>query len=150
MKTSLKIIVCLFLIILPTTAMSKDICEHDAVMSAMQNFIRAYETDDGDLMRKTFRSDGIMIGYTQAKDQVVTVSGEEFASRFNGEPADDEAQRKRIVEILDVTENAASVKVTLDYPTWQGVDYIALTKIDGNWMIVSKSYSGRARPAPKK
>jgi hypothetical protein len=150
MKTLLKTIFCTWLILLPTVAMSQSKSEHEAVKLVMQNFIGAYKTDDGNLMRKAFRSDGMMIGYTPSTGKVAAVSGEEFANRFTGEPADDEAQRKRSFKILDITDNAALVKVTLDYPTWEGVDYLALTKINGNWMIVSKSYSGRAKPAPKK
>ena len=38
------------------------------------------------------------------------------------------------------------VKVRLDYPGWDGLDYLALSKIDGKWMIVSKSWSGRRKP----
>ena len=43
-------------------------------------------------------------------------------------------------------EDAAVVKVMLDYPAWKGVDYLALSKIDGKWMIVSKSWSGKRKP----
>jgi hypothetical protein len=150
MKTLLNTIFCAFLIILPTTATAQNKSEHEAVKATMQNFIQAYETGDGNIMRKAFRSDGMMIGYTKSTDKVTAVSGEEFANRFDGTLADDEAQRKRSFKILDITDNGAMVKVTLDYPTWSGVDYIALTKIDGKWMIVSKSYSGKVKPAQKK
>jgi hypothetical protein len=150
MKNGLKIFFCSTLILLPTTSMSNDVNEHEAVNKVMQNFIQAYEKDDGNLMRKAFRSDGMMIGYTQSTGKVSAVSGEDFANRFEGKPGDDEAQRKRSFKILDVADNAALVKVTLDYPNWEGVDYLALTKIDGAWKIISKSYSGRAKSAPKK
>ena len=123
--------------------------EHEAVKLVMQDFIKAYETGDGAYIQKRFRSDGVMIGYTAKTDQVLVVSGGEFANRFDGTLAPDESARKRSFEILDITENAALTKVTLDYPTWDGVDYLALTKIDGNWMIVSKSWSGTPKPAPK-
>ena len=68
------------------------------------------------------------------------------AVRISGKPADDEAQRHRSYEILDVANNAAVVKVLLDYPGWDGLDYLALSKIDGQWMIVSKSWSGQVEP----
>jgi hypothetical protein len=37
------------------------------------------------------------------------------------------------------------VKLTLDYPGWDGEDYLALLNIDGKWMIVSKSWSGQRK-----
>lgn len=43
---------------------------------------------------------------------------------------------------------AAGLTVDLDYATWDGTDYIALSKIGGKWMIVSKSWSGKAKPKP--
>ncbi|MEN5100423.1 nuclear transport factor 2 family protein [Stenotrophomonas sp.] len=44
-----------------------------------------------------------------------------------------------------VTPHAAQVKLTLDYPGWDGEDYLALLNIDGKWMIVSKSWSGQRK-----
>ena len=86
-----------------------------------------------------------MIGYSPSRGSLVSQSGEEWAEGFNG-VATDEDQRHRSYEILDVTENSASVKVMLDYPGWKGADYLAFSKINGNWMIVSKSWSGQVKP----
>jgi hypothetical protein len=137
-------------IIMPTTATAQNKSEHDAVNLVMQNFIRSFTTGDVNLMRTTARSDGLLIGYSKSKAQVVTQSNEEWSNGFMGKLADDESQRKRSFKILDITDNAAMAKVMLDYPTWKGIDYIALTKIDGKWMIISKSWSGQAKPMPKK
>ena len=29
-----------------------------------------------------------------------------------------------------------------DYPGWRGVDYVVLIKIEGQWMIASKTWTG--------
>lgn len=130
---------------LSTSAMAQG-GERAAVNQVMQNVMRAFEAGDANRMFEVLRRDGVVLGYSTSKGSVVTQTAEEWAKGFSGKPADDEAQRKRSYEILDVTENAAVVKVTLDYPAWAGVDYLALSKIDGKWMIVSKSWSGQRKP----
>jgi hypothetical protein len=121
--------------------------ERDAVNQVMQKMMRAFEAGDPNLVFEVLRKDGVVVGYSASGGSVVTQTAEEWAKGFPGKPADDEAQRKRSYEIVDVTENAAVVKVMLDYPGWKGLDYLALSKIDGKWMIVSKSWSGQRKPS---
>ena len=42
--------------------------------------------------------------------------------------------------------NLAAVRVMLDYPGWDGVDYVVLLKTDGQWKIMSKSWTGQIKP----
>lgn len=133
------------LLFLPLSAMAQS-NEHAALDRAMQKMMRAFETEDRDLMFEVLRKDGTVLGYSPGRGSVVTETTEAWAQGFTGKTADDEDQRHRRYEILDVTGDAAAVKVMLDYPGWIGVDYLALSKIDGQWMIVSKSWSGRAKP----
>lgn len=133
------------LFLLSTTAMAQD-SERDAVDRAMQTMMRAFEAGSADLAFEVLRKDGVVVGYSASKGQVVTQTVEEWAKGFPGKPADDEDRRHRSYEIIDVNSDAAVVKVRLDYPGWDGLDYLALSKIDGKWMIVSKSWSGRRKP----
>lgn len=130
----------------PATAQSSN---REAVNQVMRKAMRAFETGDRELMFEVLRKDGRVLGYSVSRGQVVTQTAEEWAQGLQGKPADDEARRKRRYEILDVNENAAVVKVMLDYPMWEGLDYLSLTKVDGQWMIVSKSWSGHSKPAAK-
>ncbi len=147
MKTLVKLALCGLLTISSTATLAQSV-EHDGVKATLQDFLRAYVTGYGRFIRESFRKDGQMIGHSRRDDRVLVVSGDEFAGRFDGSPAADEAQRKRSFQILDITGNAALVKLTLDYPNWDGIDYLALAKIDGKWLIISKSYSGQGKPAP--
>ena len=131
-------------LLLPTSASAQS-REHDAVNEVMQKMMRAFEAGDANLAFEVFRKDGVVVGYSSSKGNVVTQTAEEWTKGFPGKPADDEDQRERSYEIVDVTENAAVVKVMLDYPLWTGLDYFALSKIDGKWMIVSKSWSGKTK-----
>ena len=147
MKLPFRSVVLAATLLLPPSVMAQT-SEREAGDRAMQKMMRAFEMGDANLAYEVLRKDGRVLGYSTSKRQVVTETAEEWAKGFPGRPADDEDQRHRSYEILDVNENAAVVKVRLDYPGWDGLDYLALSKIDGQWMIVSKSWSGRRKTAP--
>ncbi|WP_440223818.1 nuclear transport factor 2 family protein [Dokdonella sp. MW10] len=129
------------LLLLPASVMAQG-SDRDAVDLVMKKMMRGFESGDPRLVFEVLRKDGTVVGYSAGRKQVVTQTAEEWAKGFTGKPADDEALRKRSYAIVDVDGDAAVVKVMLDYPGWKGLDYLALSKIDGQWMIVSKSWSG--------
>lgn len=144
MKLSIRSAVLAAALLLPASALAQG-SDRAGVDRAMQRMMQAFEAGDADIAYEVLRRDGAVLGYSASRGRVVVQTTEEWAKGFPGKPADDEDRRHRSYEILDVTENAAVVKVKLDYPAWDGVDYLALSKIDGKWMIVSKSWSGKAK-----
>jgi hypothetical protein len=82
--------------------------------------------------------------------KLTNLSAEEFAKFFSGKQAKDEAERKRTIESLDVSGNAAIAKIVLDYPTIKFVDYMSLLKIDGEWKIVNKSFYAEPKQPKQK
>ena len=149
MKTTIQSLVFAAAIsLLPFTAIAQS-SDHKAVDAVMKKFMSAYITADNTLATEVFRKDGVMIGYSVARgSELLTRTGEQFAEGFNGKPAADEAKRKRTYEIVDMAENFAAVRVNLDYPGWRGVDYVVLLKVDGKWMIMSKSWTGTLTQKP--
>lgn len=134
------------LLLLPTMASAQN-SDREAVDKVMQTFMAAYKTADNALAKEVFRADGVMIGYSEARGSSLLMrTGEQFAEGFDGKPAANEVQRKRRYEIVDVATNLAAVKVMLDYPGWDGVDYVVLLKTDGKWQIMSKSWTGQVKP----
>jgi hypothetical protein len=115
----------------------------DAAKVPLENYMRAQATGDASYLRKAFSADAIIIG--QSNGELVRWTMEEFAGRFTGKPADDEAQRKRHAEIIDLTGDAAIGKVVLDYPKVHYTDYMSLLRIDGEWKIVNKSFHGESK-----
>ena len=109
-----------------------------AVAVPLENYIKAHATGDGEFIRKAFYTDAKVMFFAGGKFNQWTV--EEFAGRFAGKPAADEAQRKRSFEVIDVAGNAAIAKVSLDYPTVKFTDYMTLLKIDGEWKIINKTF----------
>ena len=115
--------------------------EEAAVRVPLENYIKAHATGDPEYARKAFHSEGNMIWIREGKYS--SESFDSFIKRaFTGKPASDEAKRKdgRRIEAVDVSGNAATARIVLDYPTVRFVDYMTLLKIDGEWKIVNKSF----------
>lgn len=119
--------------------------EYAAINSTMQTMMMAFEQGSAETAFKVIKKDTVVVGYSGKQQKILNISGEEWAKGF--QPAEDESERHRQYQILDITDTGAVVKVMLDYPQWQGVDYLAMTKIDGQWRVVSKSWSGTRKEA---
>src|SRR5580698_997285 len=114
--------------------------------SAIELYFEAHALGDSNYIRHAFTSDA-RIAFVE-KGQLKQWTREEFAARFHG-PADDEYRRVRRVESLDVSGNAASAVVTLEYPQVLFRDHLSLVKIGDQWKIVSKAFSADHRDVGK-
>lgn len=112
--------------------------EKDAARIPLENYLKGHATGNPEFIRQAFHKDARIMAFRE--DKLLNLSVEEFATRFNGKVADDEAKRKRTIESLDISGNAAIAKIVLDYPSVKFVDYMSLLKIDGEWKIVNKSF----------
>jgi hypothetical protein len=112
----------------------------------LENYIQGHATGNGDFMRKAFHTDAKVMAFRDGK--LTNITSEEFASRFNGKPAPDEAQRKRRIEHVEITGNAGVGKIVLDYPTVTFTDYMSLLKIGDEWKIVNKVFYAEPKAKP--
>lgn len=112
----------------------------------LENYIQGHATGNGDLMRKAFHTDAKIMAFRDGK--LTNLTAEEFASRFNGKPAADEAQRKRRIEHVEITGNAGVGKIVLDYPTVTYTDYMSLLKVGDEWKIVNKVFYAEPKAKP--
>jgi len=78
--------------------------------------------------------------YWSSADTLATRTADEYIARMPGKPAADEGARKRHIELVDVTGNAAVGKIVLDYPDAYIVDYMSLLKTNGEWRIINKIF----------
>jgi hypothetical protein len=120
--------------------------EGAAVKKPLELYMQAHATGNGDLIRQAFTPDARILFVRDGKYQQLT--RDEFAARFNGRPPADEPQRKRRIASLDITGNAATAKIVLDYPATTFTDYMSLLKIDGEWKIVNKTFHSEPKPKP--
>lgn len=123
--------------------------EIDAVKIPLENYLKGHETSNAEFMKKAFHTEGKMMFIRDGKYTTRTFE-EYIAGMKDGKPAADEAQRKRWIESIEVSGNAAIGKIILDYPTAKFVDYMTLLKIDGEWKIVNKSFYVEPKQQPKK
>ena len=119
------------------TAFAQD-SEKAAVRVPLENYIKGHATGDGEYMKKAFHTEGNLVFIRDGK--FTTRSFADYIAGFTGKPAADEAQRKRSIESIDISGNAAVGKIVLDYPATRFVDYMSLLKINGEWKIVNKSF----------
>ncbi len=122
--------------------------EKDSARIPLENYIKGQATGNPEFIRLAFHKDARIMAFRDGK--LLNLSAEEFAGRFNGKAAEDEAKRVRKIESLEISGNAAVGKIVLDYPTVKFVDYMSLLKIDGEWKIVNKTFYAEPKEQPKK
>lgn len=120
--------------------------EKDAVRLPLENYLQGHSTGNGEFHQKAFYSEARLLFVRDGKFS--QRSSAEYIKGAGGKPADDEAKRKRWIELVDVQGNAAIGKIILDYPNTYFVDYFALLKIGGEWKIVNKSFHAQPRTNP--
>ena len=131
------------LTLLTTTAFADVPAEEAAVRAAIEHYFRGHATGDGAHFRKVFHPESKLFWIRDG--QFASRTSEEYIAGAKGVPAPDEAQRKRTVEFVDVSGDAAIAKVRLVYPEVTFVDYMSLLKVDGEWKIVNKTFHADRR-----
>ena len=112
--------------------------EEAAVRAAIEHYFQGHATGDGAHYRKVFHPESKLFFVRDGKFAQRT--SEEYIAGAPGKAPEDEAQRKRTIDWIDVTGDTAVAKLTLTYPAVTFTDYMALLKIDGEWRIVNKMF----------
>jgi hypothetical protein len=121
--------------------------EKEAVRTPLENYLQGHATGNGEFHQKAFQPEARLLFVRDGK--LAQRTSAEYIKGAGGKPADDEAKRKRWIELVDASGNAAVGKIILDYPGAYFVDYFALLKIDGDWKIVNKSFHVQPRAKPE-
>lgn len=125
------------------TAAHHESADDKAIRAAIDHYFQGHATGDGNHFRAVFHPESRLFAIREGK--FWQLPSTDYAARASGKPPADEAKRKRWIESIDVTGNAAVVKVKLDYPTVLFTDYMSMLKVDGTWMIVAKTFESEAR-----
>jgi len=96
-------------------------------------------------MRKAFHASA-RVQFVQ-NGQYKEWSLDEYLGKLPGRPADDENLRTRRIVTLTASGDAASAELELDYPAVRFADYLSLLRVDGEWLIVNKSFQAHPKPA---
>ena len=115
--------------------------EESGVRAAVNQYFKGHATGSADEMRKAFLPSAHIEGLRNGT--FTSWTAEEYSSRFTGKPAADEAARKRSIDTVDVSGDAAMVRATLVHGPTTFTDYFVLLKVGGEWKIANKVYSSR-------
>ena len=121
-------------------AAAQNVDEDDvaAVRAAVSHYLEGHATGDGAHFEMVFHPESFL--YWIRDNALNRRPSGEFIAGASGQPAKDEADRKRRIVMVDVTGTAAVAKVELDYPGALITDYFTLLKIDGEWKIMNKIF----------
>ena len=115
--------------------------EEIGIRAVINQYFKGHATGSADEMRKAFLPSAHIEGIRSGT--FTSWTAEEYSSRFTGKPAADEAGRKRTIDRVDVSGEAATVRATLIHGPTTFTDYFVLLKVGGQWKIANKVYSSR-------
>lgn len=116
--------------------------EIEAVKTVCNYYLDGGTNGDSVMFSKAFYPGGLM--HFMRNDTLMVVSLKDFMARArnNGQKTD----RKTKIESVQVFGNAATAKLTIEYPTFYFHDIMSLLKTKEGWKIVSKIFYREDKP----
>jgi len=124
-----------------TEAEVRSFAEHKLVVAALQPYIDAAKTGDGDSLRAVFFDHAYVVGSTHGNFQ--SVDADSFRDAVDGAESPDVQHH---IAWIDISGPAAAAKV--EFVHWGGfrfTDFFVLYKHDGEWKISGKVYDSHAQ-----
>jgi ketosteroid isomerase-like protein len=119
--------------------------EEAAVRQVVESYLHGLKHNDVESLKKAFWPDAKLF-FVKRDGQLGQLTQAQWYEGFAASAGKEEQGDLRITT-LDITGNAASVKVEEDYPNSKYIDYLSLLKFNGQWKIVNKIYtSERKKP----
>jgi protease I len=120
--------------------------EDAAVRQVVQHYLHGLKHNDVESLKKAFYPEAKLL-FLKKDGQLGQLTQEQWYKGFAASAGKEEAGDLSITAV-DITANAASVKVEEVYDTSKYTDYLSLLKISGEWKIVNKIYT--AEPVKRK
>ena len=141
MKTTLILLVCIFLTAMALAAFGKAADSHPeeaAVRETVQHYLHGLKFNDVESLKRAFYPEAKLLWIKRDK-QLGQLTQEQWYKGFTASAGQEEKGELKITSV-DITGNAASVKVEEFYETSKYTDYLSLLKLEGGWKIVNKIY----------
>jgi hypothetical protein len=113
------------------------------VRSVVQTYLSGLKFNDVSKFRAAFY-DGAKLFFVKRDGSLGQLTQEDWYKGFADVAGKEEEGDLQIVAV-DVTGNAASVKVLETYPKSTYTDYLSLLKLPGGWKIVNKIFVAQKR-----
>jgi len=115
----------------------------DRIRAVVAAYLHGLKFNDVDSLRAAFWPSARLF-YVKRDGTIGQMTQAEWYRSFAPAARKEESGDLRIAS-LDITDNAASVKVVETYDKSIYVDYLSLLRFDGDWRIVNKIYTSRPR-----
>lgn len=122
---------------------TKPDAEEAAVRQAVESYLHGLKFNDVESLKKAFWPDAKLF-FVKADGKLGQLTQSQWYEGFAASAGKEEKGDLKITAV-DITGNAASVKVEEDYPGSVYIDYLSLLKFDGEWKIVNKIYTSRQK-----
>ena len=113
------------------------------VRDTIGNYLHGLKFNDVDSLKKAFLPDAKLY-FIKKNGSLGQLSQAEWYAGFKAS-AGKEEEGDLSIALVDITGNAAAVKVEEDYPKSHYTDYVSLLKINGEWKIVNKIFYARPK-----
>jgi|SRR5882724_11927761 len=140
LNASICLILCAAFVLAQTTKSSG---EDVAVRSVVESYLHGLKFNDVESLKKAFWPDAKLF-FVKWDGTLGQLTQEQWYKGFEGSAGKEEKGDLRITAV-DITDNAASVKVQEDYPTSIYFDYLSLLRLNGEWRIVNKIYTSQRK-----
>jgi ABC-type transporter MlaC component len=114
------------------------------VRAVVERYLHGLKFNDTKDLEAAFWPDARLM-FVRKDGSIGQLTQQEWYKMFAGAEGKEEQGTLKILAV-DVTDNAASVKVIETYPKSVYVDYLNLLHINGEWRIVNKIYTSRPNP----
>ena len=111
--------------------------EEPAVRETVQHYLNGLKHNDVESLKRAFYPEAKL--FFVRKDQLGQLTQEQWYKGFVASAGQEEKGELQI-SAVDITGNAAAVKVVEVYEKSKYTDYLSLLKFAGGWKIVNKIY----------
>ncbi len=128
----------IFVLALAAGAAAQQPSEERLVREAVETYLHGLKFNDVESFKKAFHPEAKLF-FVKKDGSLGQLTQEQWYKGFEGSAGKEEEGTLNIVSV-DVTGDAASVKVREEYPNSVYTDYVSLLKLGGAWKIVNKVY----------
>lgn len=122
---------------------AKPDAEEAAVRQTVESYLHGLKFNDVESLKKAFWPEAKLF-FVKNDGKLGQLTQSQWYEGFAASAGKEEQGDLKITDV-DITGNAASVKVEEDYPGSVYIDYLSLLKFDGEWRIVNKIYTSRQK-----
>ena len=116
---------------------TKDNSDEQDVRETVQHYLNGLKHNDVESLKRAFYPEAKL--FFVKKDQLGQLTQDQWYKGFAASAGQEEKGDLQITAV-DITGNAASVKVVEVYEKTKYTDYLSLLKFAGGWKIVNKIY----------